>query len=80
MTTVNLYTTPDCYQCRLTQRRLTDRNISYRVIKLENEPAIVKKFKAHGIFQAPIVEVLGEEAQIWTGFRPDLIDGLTAEP
>lgn len=78
MTTVNLYTTPDCHQCRLTQRKLTDRNIRYRLIKLENEPTIAQKLKARGLLQAPIVEVPGEETQIWSGYRPDLIDQLAA--
>ncbi|WP_237242740.1 glutaredoxin domain-containing protein [Rothia nasimurium] len=78
MTTVNLYTTPNCHQCRLTQRKLTDRNINYRLIKLENEPEIAQRFKDRGLLQAPIVEVPGEEPQIWSGYRPDLIDQLAA--
>lgn len=78
MTTVNLYTTPECHQCRLTQRKLTERNINYRLIKLENEPTIAQKFKSRGLLQAPIVEVPDDKAQIWCGYRPDLIDRLTA--
>ncbi|MDO4820855.1 MAG: glutaredoxin domain-containing protein [Rothia sp. (in: high G+C Gram-positive bacteria)] len=78
MTTVNLYATPDCHQCKLTQRKLTARNISYRIIKLENEPTIATKLKARGLLQAPIVEVPGDKAQIWSGYRPDLIDRLAA--
>lgn len=78
MTIVNLYTTPECHQSRLTQRELTDRNISYRLIKLENEPEIAQRLKDRGLLQAPIVEVPGEEPQIWSGYRPDLIDQLAA--
>ena len=78
MATINLYTTPDCHQCRLTQRKLTDCHLPYRLIKLENEPAIAQKFKDRGLMQAPIVEVPGKEAQIWIGYRPDLIDQLAA--
>ncbi|MBF0807552.1 NrdH-redoxin [Rothia nasimurium] len=78
MTTINLYTTPNCHQCRLTQRKLNDRALPYRLIKLENEPAIAARLKARGLLQAPIVEVPGEETQIWNGYRPDLIDQLAA--
>lgn len=78
MTTVNLYTTPNCHQCKLTKRKLTDRNINYRLIKLENEPEIAQRLKDCGLMQAPIVEIPGEEPQIWSGYRPDLIDQLAA--
>lgn len=78
MTTINLYTTPGCHQCRITQRKLNDRNLPYRLIKLENEPTIAAHLKARGLLQAPIVEIPGKEAQIWSGYRPDLIDQLAA--
>lgn len=78
MAAINLYTTPNCHQCRPTQRKLNDHALPYRLISLENEPTIATHLKAHGLLQAPIVEVPGEETQIWSGYRPDLIDRLAA--
>ena len=42
---------------------------------LTQDPDQLEIFKAEGLFQAPVV-VNGE--QRWTGFRPDLIEGMAS--
>ncbi|MBF0808484.1 hypothetical protein E4U03_07660 [Rothia nasimurium] len=64
MSAINLYTTPNCHQCRLTQRKLNDHALPYRLISLENEPTIAAHLKARGLLQAPIVEIPGNEASL----------------
>lgn len=73
-----LYTRQNHLPGKLTAHKLKTRNLSYHLIKLEKEPTIATSLNNRGYTQTPIVEVTGKDAQIWTGYRPDLIDQLAA--
>lgn len=75
---ITVFTTGTCQQCRMTEKHMTKNGLSFRIIRLENEPTIAAKLRSMGFMQAPIVQITGEQAQIWSGFRPDLIDSLSA--
>lgn len=72
MTTVTVYTKPDCQQCVATKRALTDAGIPFEtddITKPENLTAAL----ALGYTSAPVV-IAGDQG--WAGFRPDLITEL----
>lgn len=71
---ITIYTAPNCQQCRMTESRMASKGLSFRIIRLDNEPTIAAKLRSQGYTQAPVVDVTGEQRQTWTGFRPDLID------
>ncbi|KSU52887.1 glutaredoxin domain-containing protein [Microbacterium enclense] len=79
MTTVRVYTKPDCRQCDLTKTLLTKRGVDFTIEDL-TDPGNLAAAKALGHQSAPVV-IAGEES--WAGFRPDLIgelaDRLTEE-
>lgn len=83
MKQITVYTTGEtCQRCRLTMRRLDERGIPYRVVDVTNpgEAAAREHVTGHlGYTEAPVVTVGPGELQHWSGFRPDLIDALTAE-
>jgi glutaredoxin-like protein NrdH len=70
---VTVYSKPSCVQCNATYRKLDEHGVDYEVKDLTQDINQLEIFKAEGLFQAPVV-VAGE--QRWTGFRPDLIEGL----
>lgn len=75
-TTITVYTAPACQQCRLTEARMAERGLNFRIIRLENEPTIATALRTQGFTQAPVVQVHGSSPQMWSGFRPDLINAL----
>lgn len=79
MIRVTVYSTgPSCQRCRLTCQRLDALGIRYDVVDIHAEH--------NAEIRALLVDELGyREAQIvengdtrWSGFRPDLIDGLAS--
>jgi len=80
MTRVTVYSTgPSCQRCRLTCQRLDTLGIRYDLVDIhEQHNVAVRAFLVDelGYRKAPIVEV-GDER--WSGFRPDLIDGLASD-
>ncbi|MDQ0614075.1 glutaredoxin-like protein NrdH [Microbacterium sp. W4I4] len=79
MTRVTVYSTgPSCQRCRLTCQRLDALRIRYDLVDIQAEHnAAVRAFLVDelGYREAPIVEVGFAR---WSGFRPDLIDGIAA--
>lgn len=72
---VTVWSQPSCVQCTATYRKLNEKDIPHEVMDLtapENAKAL-EDFKARGFLRAPIITV-GDD--IWSGFRPDLIDAL----
>lgn len=72
---ITVYHKKDCVQCTATFRALDAKGIEYETVDLmENGDALVK-IKELGYLQAPVVDT-GETH--WSGFRPDLINSLSA--
>lgn len=70
---VTVYSKPSCAQCTATYRALDSKGIAYVVVDLTETPDALETVKGLGYLQAPVV-VTGESH--WSGFRPDLIQGL----
>jgi len=63
---IQVWTTPNCVQCRQTKKLLDKHNISYDSFDLTQHPEELENFKALGLVAAPIV-VSGDTR--WSGFR-----------
>ena len=74
--TVTVYSKPACGQCLATTRTLDKNGIEYQYIDMSQNPDAHAYVKSLGYLQAPVV-VAGENH--WSGFRPDLLDGLASE-
>lgn len=72
---ITVYTTDPCVQCNLTKNLMDRKGLAYDVVKLQDVPELVERFKDEGLMQAPVV-VLGDDGRRWSGFRPDLIEEL----
>lgn len=70
---VTVYSKPSCVQCTATYRALDSKGIAYVMVDLTETPDALETVKGFGYLQAPVV-VTGESH--WSGFRPDLIQGL----
>ncbi len=77
MTTVTVYSTPDCVQCRLTVVALTKAGIDFTVVDLAQD-ATARRYVTHelGHTTAPVVVVDGEPPVHWSGFRRERIAAL----
>lgn len=73
---VTVYTKPSCVQCTATYRKLGDEGIEFKVIDLTTDETAMEKVKDLGYLQAPVVVT---EQGHWSGFRPDLIEAITAK-
>lgn len=70
-----IYSFETCTQCMSTYTDLFRKGVPEEMIEvldLAEHPEMLEKFKAQNLLSAPIVV---SEVGIWSGFRPDLIDG-----
>lgn len=81
---VIVYSTgPSCVRCALTCRRLHERGIPFTVVDLSEEATDdAREYVTEdlGYADAPVVVVGDHPEHHWSGFRPDLIDRLSAWP
>ncbi|UFU14627.1 NrdH-redoxin [Curtobacterium sp. C1] len=70
--TVRVYSKPNCMQCRLTEKWLTDHAVPFVHDSAEAD-GVADAARSLGVTAAPIV-VVGDE--VWGGFRPDLLEQL----
>ncbi|HEY4399028.1 MAG TPA: glutaredoxin-like protein NrdH [Lactobacillaceae bacterium] len=73
---ITLYTRTDCVQCRMTEKFLDAQGIGYKNINIDVNPEYIDALKAAGHRQTPVVDIDGIDT--FTGFRPDILRGLTA--
>ena len=79
MTTVTVYSTPNCMQCKMTYRELDRKGIEYKVVDLADETnAAARTWITEDLHysSAPIVVDDNDDQNHWAGFRPDLISQL----
>ena len=80
MYTLTVYTTPDCIRCTATCRQLDKVSLTYRTIDVTTDPASRTYVTDElGYTEAPVVVVDQDEANHWSGFRPDLIKALAKQ-
>jgi glutaredoxin len=76
--TVIVYTAPSCMACKMTERHLQKRNVTF--VKLPMDDHALEVARIAGITAAPLVQVDngGGNSTYWGGYRPDRIDALIA--
>ena len=70
MSTLTVYTKPNCVQCTATFKALDKAGITYVKVDISVDAEARDYVMALGYLQAPVV-VAGDEH--WSGFRPDRI-------
>ena len=70
---VQVFSTPQCQQCRATYRALETAGVPFQVTDLSQDSEARARILDLGYTQAPVV-LAGD--QHWSGFRPDLIKQL----
>lgn len=80
--TVELISTPDCQQCKATERVLQGSGIEYTKRDASQDADAARTAKGLGYQQAPVVlvKVDGKLLTHWGGFRPDNLKALTVSP
>lgn len=78
--TITVYSKPGCPQCDATYRYLRKHGLPFEVVDLISDTDALAHVKSLGYQQAPVVVVDNGHGQVrhWSGFRLDLIRGLTA--
>ncbi len=72
-----IYTRNDCVQCHATKRAMESRGLAFEMVNLDVQPEEIETLRAQGFRQLPVV-IAGETR--WSGFRPDMINRLSADP
>ncbi|MGX7059595.1 glutaredoxin-like protein NrdH [Vagococcus humatus] len=73
MKNIIIYTKNNCPQCKMTKRFLSENQVSFQEINIEEQPQYVDVLKQQGYQSVPIVK--NEELTI-VGFRPDQLKAL----
>lgn len=74
---ITVYGTPECRQCKLTVRYLSDRSVEHEYVDIEADEAAYAAVQELGYKSVPVVAARfpGEEGdRFWTGFRPDKLE------
>lgn len=70
MSTITLYTKPNCPQCTQTKKKLVQLDIPFTVIDISLDSAAAQIVTDLGYRQVPVVVTADKH---WSGFRPDLL-------
>lgn len=66
-----VYYTPNCQQCRITKKMMSENDIHFEEVNLNEDPEARARVRAWGYLTAPVVEA--PDGSHWSGFRPDRI-------
>lgn len=73
---VTLLSLPDCFQCKLSKRRMEEKGIPFKEIDMSLDDAAFQKAQDLGYKSAPVL--FAPDGSHWSGFDPDRIDALAA--
>ncbi|HCM9556544.1 TPA: glutaredoxin-like protein NrdH [Enterobacter kobei] len=71
-----IYTRSNCVQCHATKRAMESRGMVFEMVNIDQQPEAAETLRAQGFRQLPVV-IAGETR--WSGFRPDMINRLSAQ-
>lgn len=77
MTTVRVYSKPNCVQCTMTKNLLDALDVPY-VLEDITEPGNLAAVKELGFLAAPVVTAGDSADDMWSGFLPDRIKEIAA--
>lgn len=66
----------NCVQCHATKRAMESRGMVFEMVNIDQQPEAAETLRAQGFRQLPVV-IAGETR--WSGFRPDMINRLSAQ-
>ncbi len=72
---IKLFSKNNCMQCKMAKRFLSDNNISFEEINIDNDPSAVDWLREKGFQSVPIVT---SDATTVVGFRPDQLRQLAS--
>ena len=52
---VTVYSKTDCFQCKLTERKLTQEGIAFEKVNIEEDARALEHVKSLGYMQVPVV-------------------------
>lgn len=71
-----VYSTTKCPQCRAVKRYLTNNEIPYKEVNIEEHPEMGEKLKELGFKNVPVIFPSDENMKPFYGFRPDMLEEL----
>ncbi|ENA0596695.1 glutaredoxin-like protein NrdH [Enterobacter kobei] len=71
-----IYIRNNCVQCHATKRAMESRGMVFEMVNIDQQPEAAETLRAQGFRQLPVV-IAGETR--WSGFRPDMINRLSAQ-
>ncbi|MGX5027895.1 glutaredoxin-like protein NrdH [Enterobacter asburiae] len=71
-----IYTRNDCVQCHATKRAMESRGVAFEMVNIDLVPDAADTLRERGFRQLPVV-IAGDTS--WSGFRPDMINRLSAQ-
>jgi Glutaredoxin-like protein NrdH len=72
---IKLFSKNNCMQCKMAKRFLSDNNISFEEINIDNDPSAVDFLKEQGFQSVPVIT---SDAATVIGFRPDQLRQLAS--
>ncbi|QDM57794.1 NrdH-like glutaredoxin [Mycobacterium phage Carlyle] len=74
---ITVYSSKDCFKCRLTTKMLDKHGVEYREVRLDKDPEALAMVKSKGFQSAPVVHV-SDGDKWWDDFRVDKLRALIA--
>jgi glutaredoxin-like protein NrdH len=71
---ITVYSKSNCTQCDATFIILDERDVEYRVVKIDEDPEALAYVKSLGFQSAPVV--IPSDQKPFSGFRPELLNTL----
>lgn len=72
---IKLFSKNNCMQCKMAKRFLSENQIAFEEINIDNEPEALEFLKEQGFQSVPVIT---SDAQTIIGFRPDQLRKLAS--
>lgn len=73
---IKVYSIPDCMPCKMTKKFLSDHDIPFEDVNVEENEAALELIKSHGFFSLPVVTTNDSFDFAWCGFSIDRLEEL----
>ena len=73
---ITVYSRQNCVPCKFTKQFLTEHNIPFNNVDVDEEPEALETLKQHGLFSLPVVAQNQSFDFAFCGFQPDKLNDL----
>ena len=73
---ITVYSSKDCMPCKFTKKFLTEHNIPFKNVDVDEEPEALETLKQHGLCGLPVVTMNQSFDFAFCGFQPDKLNEL----